>query len=628
MEKTKNLFISRFFYIFLAILFLFKGYGQHEESDSVYYPKEEDYYQIQTLEIPQDIILEVGGLTLLPNGKLAVCTRRGEVWVVSNPYRKYGEKPHYSLFAQGLHEPLGLSYHDGDIFVAQRQELTRLRDVDSDGRADEYKTVQAFHLTGNYHEYAYGPVFDKEGNMFVTLNLGWIGGEMLSKVKWRGWMMKITPEGVLIPFAAGMRSPAGLAIDDSGSIYYTDNQGGWIGSGWLNVLEKGDFVGHPASLAWSGEENSPIALKQEDIPNTGEPMYKVAKDIEGLKSPAVWLPHAVIGVSTSDILTDPGSNFGPFDGQIFIGDQGQSMINRVFLEEINGVKQGVVFPFRSGFSSGVMRMDWGRDSSIFVGMTARGWGSTGGELYGLQRLVWNGEVPFEMKSVQIRPDGFEITFTKPVELSSARDVRSYNIRSFTYKYHKKYGSPVINSNPTGIKAIEVSKDQKRVRLVLDSIRLGYIHEISLPGVISLQNSALLHSVGYYTVNQIPTGDELVLTESNKVQAPIQKTEKSPGFTVGVGKSMSDVSSEDNSKDIDLLLAKYTCQSCHHLSDKRVGPSFSEISKKRYSIEEMIELIQSPKPGNWPEFATPMPPMSHVPEEDLERIAKWIRGLDK
>ena len=97
-----------------------------------------------------------------------------------------------------------------------------------------------------------------------------------------------------------------------------------------------------------------------------------------LKTPAVWFPHTILGISTSAILVDSTRGaFGPFAGQLFVGDQGQSKIMRVYLEKVNGVYQGAVFPFREGFASGVFREVWGKDGSMYVGQTSRGWGATG-----------------------------------------------------------------------------------------------------------------------------------------------------------------------------------------------------------------------------------------------------------
>ena len=137
-------------------------------------------------------------------------SRRGAATCGSSRIRgsANGGQPHYTRFAQGLHEALGLAYRDGALYTTQRSELTRLRDTDGDGKADRYETVASWPLSGNYHEYSFGPVFSPKGEMFVTLNLAWIGyGE--SFVKWRGWMLKVGNDGN--DHAVGDRLP--LAVE-------------------------------------------------------------------------------------------------------------------------------------------------------------------------------------------------------------------------------------------------------------------------------------------------------------------------------------------------------------------------------------------------------------------------------
>ncbi|MDR8391858.1 plastocyanin/azurin family copper-binding protein [Aliifodinibius sp. S!AR15-10] len=493
-------------------------------------PTEADYYEIVDIPISEDIFLEVGGMDVMPDGSLAVCTRRGEVWIIENPSQVNGEEPEYRLFAEGLHEPLGLTYRDGAIYVTQRPEITRLEDTDGDGRADEYKTVWDRPLSGNYHEYFYGPLFTPEGNMLVTVNLAWIGyGESLSK--WDGWLLEVTPEGEVTPIATGLRSPAAFAYNADGEIFYAENQGDWVGSGNITHLEKGDFAGNPRGLRWSSEPGSPLSLKIEDVPDTGAPMHEVAKDLPELKTPSVWFPHGVMGISTSGILLDNAEiDFGPFENQLFVGDQGQSKVMRVFQEKVKGEYQGVVFPFREGFESGVLRMNWGQDNSMYVGMTSRGWSSTGPDLYGLQQLVWNGEIPFEIKEVHAQPDGFELTFTKSVNPETAGDPSSYEITGFTYHYHSTYGSDIINQENAPVTHVEVADDGLSARLVVDNIREGYIHEIKADGVTEAETGyPLVHSVGYYTMKNIPEGEPLaVSTESTQAGSKDEDADES-GF---------------------------------------------------------------------------------------------------
>jgi azurin len=423
--------------------------------------------------------------------------------MVENPY---SATPFYKLFASGMHEVLGLTYHKGSLYAVQRGELTKLSDQNGDGSADYYQNIANWELAGNYHEYSYGPVFDKEDNMYLTFNVAWVGFGEAKLSKWRGWMVKVSPDGTLSPVASGLRSPAGVMMNSSGDIFYTENQGDWVGSGRITHLEKGDFAGHASSLIWSNEPGSPMTTQISDIPDNGEPMYKAAEKVKNLKLPAVWYPHTLMGISTADMIEDKNGFMGPFfKGQYFVSDQGHSKVMRMMLEKINGQYQGICFPFREGWQSGLLRLSWGNDGSMFGGMTSRGWGSTGTDLFGLQRMLWSGETPFEMAEVHAMSDGFEITFTKPVDVATATQAANYDINSFNYQYHHFYGSPVIENKAHTIKAILISDDAKKVRLVLDESRRFYIHEIKPKGVKSTNGDLLLHDVGYYTLNNIPAG---------------------------------------------------------------------------------------------------------------------------
>ena len=624
-------------------------------------PQESDYYKIVTLPVPEGILLEVGGMTTLEDGRVALCTRRGQVWIVENPDMYEGQSPKFTLYAEGLHEPLGLASRDNAIYIAQRGELTKLSDTNGDGRADRYQTIYDWPLSGHYHEYSYGPKFLPDGSMIVTANVAfgdeeWWRGE--SRVPWRGWTMQITEEGEMTPWATGMRSPCGLGIYD-GEFFYTDNQGDWMGSGGLWHVKKGSFTGHPAGLRWASDKDSPIKLsedqfyaqvdkrqikkngryvKPDNVLNEENPdyLYAVKENFPEVQLPAVWLPHGVLGISNSEILEDQTSGaFGPFAGQLFIGDQGQSKIMRVALEKVNGVYQGAAFDFRSGFQSGVLRMTWGNDGSLFVGETNRGWGSAGDQTAGLERLIWNGKMPFEMKTVRAKSDGFEIEFTQKVDPELAKDLDNYIGRSYTYKYHPVYGSPTINIDSLQITGVQVGKDGKSVRLKVDNLRKFHVHELSLTGLRSANDSmAILHPITYYTLNEIPAGGALSADEwsnfrSSVVRAAQLKKEKKRSAPKAAKKKK--VSSAKATKvptyaEIQPLLNKNTCIACHQIDKKQVGPAYKDIAKRNYSVERMVELIYNPEPQNWPDYSTPMAPMPQVPRVEATKIARWIKSL--
>lgn len=627
-------------------------------------PKEEDFYKIITPPIPEGIILEVGGLITLPNGSLGISTRRGEVWIVDNPTSR---APYFRKFATGLHEILGLAYKDGFLYCAQRGELTKLIDKNGDGKADIYETVHAWALSGHYHEYSFGPKVAPDGSFFVSGNVAfgdeeWWRGE--SRVPGRGWIFRITPDGKYEPYATGVRSPAGISMI-KGELWYTDNQGDWMGTGGIFPVKKGGFMGHPAGLKWAELPNSPVkltekqffaerdnrqerdannrAIKPENTRNeTPQFLYQLKEKYDMVQLPAVWLPYGVHGVSTAELIMDEtNGDFGPFTGQVFVGDQGQSNIMRVVLEKVKGEYQGASIGFRSGFQSGVLRMTFAKDGSMFVGETNRGWGSAGDANQGLQRLVWNGKMPFEMYTVKAMPDGFEIEFTLPVDRKSAEDLDSYKVSSYLYKHYPVYGSPQIDTKDVTVKGVKLSEDGKKVRIVLDGMRQYFVHKIQLEGVRAAGNYwSLVHPDAYYTLNNIPDGEklkvsELKTTRSGKVKATVSTPVKEHVSPDGKGKEPAPASTKSATakkaptwEEVKPLLAKNTCLACHATDKKVVGPSYIDVAKRKYSDAKIVELIYAPKPENWPDYATPMPAMPQVSKGDALKIAAWINSLSK
>ena len=74
---------------------------------------EEEYYEIATIPIPDDIVLEVSGIEVLEDGTALVATRRGNVYRVTGAWDDDVSDAQFHLYAQGLQEPLGLLNHEG-----------------------------------------------------------------------------------------------------------------------------------------------------------------------------------------------------------------------------------------------------------------------------------------------------------------------------------------------------------------------------------------------------------------------------------------------------------------------------------------------------------------------------------
>lgn len=450
------------------------------------------------------LALEVSGMDFMKDGRLAVAIRKGEVWLLDARHAATPAGPAgYTLFASGLHEPLGV-LRDGDsLLVAQRTEVTRLRDTNGDGVADEYLTAgRGWNVSGAYHGYTYGPKRDGDGNLWVALNLD-LGERSDNQAPWRGWGGILDRDGTFKPMVAGMRSPCGLGANSAGDMFCVDQQGTWIPTTPIYHLRKGVFFLNPEGIASQHRGDSPLKLSAA-VPNK-VPFPEAVRALPEMAPPAVWLPYNKMGRSGTDLVVcEQAGQFGPFDGQLFVGEFTDAKINRVFLEKVDGQYQGAAFPFLSGLASGVVRLLFGPDGSLLVGMTSRGWSSLGTQSYGLQRVRWKGVTPFALREMRARPDGFELAFTSEVDAASAARVASYSIKSYTYLYSNAYGSAEIDPRPHPIARATVSADRRRVRLQVAGLRPLYVHELRAEGVRSADGAALVYPDAYYTLNRIPS----------------------------------------------------------------------------------------------------------------------------
>lgn len=449
-------------------------------------------YRVETIPIPEGVQFGVAGLDVAANGDVYAGTRYGEVW----RYRA-GQ---WSLFADGLHEVTGVTVDgkSGGVFVMQKPELTQLIDDDGDGQADVYRCVSAdFGFSGNYHEFAFGPVRDKAGNLYCTLNLSHgqgpsiKGGIMSVGERYRGTCFRVTPRGKFDIFAWGMRSPAGLGIDPrTDDIFYTDNQGDYNASSSLQHVVKDSFHGHPGSFLhkpdYKGKDIN--AIPDDEFLRMRQPI-------------AAWIPHGEIANSPGNPVFDlTGGKFGPFEGQIFIGDQGRSNVFRVALEKVGGVYQGCVINCVDHLQSGAIRLAFAPDGSMWVGQTSRGWGSAGGVPYGVQRIVYDGKtVPFEIHSVKITNDGFDVTMTRPIKRDAIAP-GNFQVQHWGYMYHAKYGSPKVSPTQVNPGSTVVSEDGKTVRLKLGKLEANRVYQLTLNDITGEDGALPTTRNAYYTVS--------------------------------------------------------------------------------------------------------------------------------
>lgn len=457
-------------------------------------------YKIETVPLPKGAVT-ILGLCHKPDGTLAIATWEGEVW-------EYKDRT-WTRFAENLMEPNGIYYDEKEdaYYVAQKPELTRLSDTNKDGICDRYECItDAFGVSGEYHEYHYGPVVDSLGRKYASLNLaargeftvpdgkpvGKGGGNMSYNAPWRGWVYRSDRPGHFQPLANGFRSPCGIGMSPQDELFITDNQGDWVADCCMYHVREGNFYGHPASLP-----ARPDFTKEKVLSMTAEDFAKFRTP------PAVLFPREVIANTPGSPVWDTtGGKFGPFQKQIYVGDQRQSNYFRVGVEKVGGDYQGWCVDFLRGLESGPVKMSFDPQGRLWSAQVGRGWFSVGGKRTALQYVEWDGKTtPFAIHSTTLTKTGFDVTFTEPV----GNEVKPA-VKSWHYHYYSTYGSPPVDETELEVSSVKISKDRKTVSFDVP-LAEGKIYALQFPEQKSETETALDFDTIYYTLNKVRPAKE-------------------------------------------------------------------------------------------------------------------------
>jgi cytochrome c2 len=466
-----------------------------------YYPPKDNY--------GRDQLFEALGLSLTKDGTIVVGTRTAGIWRIV--------KGEWRLFAEGLFDSLGVVAEDskGLVVVAgQKAELTRISDTNGDGIADRYDTLfDAHSYHGNYHSYMHGPVRAKDGSYYFALNLAhdpgaayMAGGRTMGTYGgFNGWAIRVKPDGKYEIFANGLRSPASVGVGPDGRVWYADNQGDFVATSKLFELKKDRFYGHPAGLV--------------DLPGMtpDSPEIQYDKVADRREVATVLFPHNRVANSPGNPAWIETKRFGPFAGQMLIGDQTQSNLLRVSLEKVGGVEQGSVMPFFEGLESGVMRPLFLPDGSLLLGQTGRGWQAKGGKVASLQHVRWDGKtVAPGIVAMHATPHGFRLDLTQPLSAGVSPELlkTALTAESWTYRDAPDYGSPELDLHAEELAGIAISADRRSIDFRIASTAIAQVHPRQTPRVFHAKLAAQTlfdanapaELNAYYTLQRFPAAN--------------------------------------------------------------------------------------------------------------------------
>ncbi|GAA3850242.1 hypothetical protein GCM10022227_04130 [Streptomyces sedi] len=440
---------------------------------------------------PEGFEPQVSAMDWLPDDRLAIATWggtdnvAGEVYLLDNVTGATSpEDVTYTRVAEGLNEPMGIKWVDDSLYVSEKHQLTRLVDEDGDEVADTHETVAEWPYGGNFHEFAFGMLYE-DGHFYLNLSVAIdLGGATTDPqpAPDRGTTISVDKDtGEVDYLAGGLRTPHGIGWGPEGEILVTDNQGGWLPSSKLLHIEQDAFFNHYMNPPGPFDDN---------------PVTK----------PVLWLPQNEIGNSPSTPVT---LTEGPFAGQVLIADVTYGGLQRASLEKVDGAYQGALFRHTQGLEAGVTRVSVGPDGALYTGGLGAGgnWGQEGKLDHGLQKLTPNGTSTFDIHDMRATPDGFTLSYTEPLSQETADALAdSYRVDQWRYEPTADYGGPKIDEETLRVTSATLSEDGTEVTLTIDGLKPDRVVHVQSPRPFSSADGETLWSTeAWYTLNAVPQG---------------------------------------------------------------------------------------------------------------------------
>jgi hypothetical protein len=426
-----------------------------------------------------------GGFDFLPDGRAVICTFHGDVWVVSGVNDKL-DHLEWRRFATGLFQPLGVKVQKGQIYVAGRDQITRLQDLNGDGEADYYENFNNDTVvTPNYHEFVLDLHTDSKGNFYFAKGAPW---EPNVTSPHQGTLLKVSPDGSKLEIVAtGLRAPNGMTVGPDDTILISDNEGHWMPSSKLNLVKPGAFLGMTPAA------HKQLTLRYKDGREiTLDPSDPDARKKYGLKGwdgemplptkydePIVWLPKRWDNSSGGQTYVT-SDKWGPWKGAPLFTSYGTCLLFGVLWDEVDGVTQASMAPFNLTFASGVMRARFSdHDGQLYL-CGLRGWQNRASRDGGFYRVRYTGKPVRMVTKAHVAQNGIELAFSTPLDPKAATDTGRYAVELWNYHYAGSYGSKEWSvKNPSKdahdkleVKSASLSADGRRLFLEVPGLQIA------------------------------------------------------------------------------------------------------------------------------------------------------------
>jgi hypothetical protein len=200
---------------------------------------------------------------------------------------------------------------------------------------------------------------------------------------------------------------------------------------------------------------------------------------------------------TAPVWDTTSGKFGPFQGDVLIGDVNTPRITRGTLEKVDGQYQGAVYYFIDDpmLGGGSNRMLFDKQGRLWVGQTARGW-ATG---YGLKLVEWNKNTALNYDEISLTKTGFRITWTQPV---NPETISNLKLSSWVYEYTGNYSAKRLEPREHQILSAKLSDDGRTVELEVEGLEADRVVQFENQGVKSVSGADAPFAKAFYTLNRL------------------------------------------------------------------------------------------------------------------------------
>ena len=386
--------------------------------------KDDSAYVVDRIELPVENPWQRGvrpaDIQFLPDGTAVIVTLDGDVWLARGLHEISGRVT-WRRFTSGLHEPMTIAIRDGGIFAFDRNGVWRLLDTDGDGEADRHEMfANAFGQTADMREFPSQIRLGPRGEFFLAKG----GQQATTQGKHNGSVLRVSADGSEATLLGwGFRQP-NIGVDAlSGLVTSSDQQGNYVPTTPLFIVEKGNFHGFLAPFEAAEKYPAPIA------------------------EPLTWIPHPVNASALSQVWLH-GANLGPLNGGLIHIGYNRPEVFAVLFNRRGKLPQAAVVSITKEFHypplNGSVNPADGR--LYLAGFQVIGWGNVIDVPAGLGRLRRTEKPVTLPREVVPMAQGVLLKFDVELDAGAASDAANYSLQSWSYRRSSKYGSAMYKAD--------------------------------------------------------------------------------------------------------------------------------------------------------------------------------------